>query len=200
MRNLRWMFGASLALFTTTTLEAMAQAPPQAQDRLRTRDPATHDGAEPDQDRVRLRDQLRTELKLTDEEVANLDQEFGPYFKGGGAVDPLRQALRTNAGAGCRGTCLGATVRAMNRAMEAGTSGPEAGQMCQAAFQEQLQLKKGQSTDELGKGLEQRVQARAKEAAGQRDRSRDRLNKPDKAGKGGRGGGGDGSRRGGGNP
>jgi Flp pilus assembly protein TadB len=159
-----------------------AAASAEDKERKRIRDPATHGVVEtPEQqrDRIQLRDQLRTELKLQNEEVGALDRELPLYLQRGDR-ERVRQMIRENVQEGCRGECLGVSLRWMNRAMQGGFSDNEAQQFCRENVREQLRERAGLDDKELGARLEQRMQRRFETWRRDTERARERIHQPDK--------------------
>lgn len=195
----RGLFLLTLASTLALAAPAVAQQPQRDQQRQRIRDPSTHAAAEtPDQqrDRIQLRDQLRTELQLTDPEIAALDRELPLYLQRGDR-ERVRQTIRDTVHDGCRGPCLGVTLRYMNRAMQHGLTDGEAQEFCQNNVREQLRERAGLNDEEIAARLDQRMQRQLQGTMRKGDRARDRIHQPGRdRGPGGRGPGG--SQRGGG--
>ncbi len=163
-----------------TTLGALAIAVPamaQERERARVRDPAAHTlSPEMEQDVLQLRDRIREELKLSQQDADALVPMLREYRAQNGRGETVRAMVRDAKEQGCVGACLGEMLHATNRAMRAGAKDEEARVLCGEALRDRIRQRDEKrlnwSADELGLQVRQRFEERL--AEWQRDRTRER--------------------------
>lgn len=195
-------------LVTITLALCLAATVASAQDRDRSRD------RDLQQDKVRVRDQVRQDTGLSDQEWGKVDSEVEGYLQDGGHGGEVSQLVRDSHAAGCRGECLAEAVRTMNRARAQGMSEGQAREMVTSEIRAQARERqeggKGWSDDEMGRKLRDRMENRFshRERETEREMERERETEQHKSrsgsereshgGKSGGGGEGRGGSRGGG--
>ncbi len=167
----RWLFvvaGAALAVASFP-----ATAADQDRDRIRLHDQdLTKDQ---DQLRTRLHDMLKVDASLTDAELADVDPAITGYAARNGSPRAMRETVRAALGAGCKGTCLAETIRAMNACVQHGETANQARDRVMAAVRERARDGAGPGSEaERGARIRERVGAQLEERARVRERSRDR--------------------------
>jgi len=80
-------------------------------------------------DAAEVTERLRAEFGLTGPEAAEIVEPVRRHLERGGGPGTLREMVRAALGDGCRGACLGESLRVMNRAMALGYAPDAAGPM-----------------------------------------------------------------------
>ncbi|MCC7201647.1 MAG: hypothetical protein IT393_03140 [Nitrospirae bacterium] len=128
-----------------------------AQDRDRTHD----------RDLIELKQQLRDQVRLSQEEIDAVDPELRECLNLKGSHVQIREMVQAAVQNNCKGTCLGEMLRNMNRAMSRGLSDKEAQEMVTSAMREQIQdleQKRLQLNDkEFGDRVRERIENRLTE-------------------------------------
>lgn len=114
-----------------------------------------------------LGDQVSGALDLSTEEKVALEPVLAHYYAMNGSKPILQEIVTTGAECGCRGTCMADVLGMVNQLMKAGVSNEEAGAEVLDALKavntrcEQREIKP--STQEIGRAVRSRVEAKYKE-------------------------------------
>lgn len=136
-----------------------------------------------DRDLLQLRDQIHKDTNLSPQELDALGPELKQYLLQKGSGEQVRAMIQTALQNNCKATCLGETIRTMNRAMTQGVSDQEAQNMVSNALRDQIRerdQKRLTLTDqELGDKVRAQVQERLATMEQEKTREREQAERRD---------------------
>ena len=147
-----------------------------ADDKDRTREMSR----DSDQDSLELREELRKNTALTDDDMTAISKELNEYARRTRDREQIRELVRNSLDEGCRGECLSEVIDAMNDSVKKGIGPGEAQAMVTETLRKEKMERKELSGKALGERVKERVEANIREMKRDRDRTMEKKEHRDR--------------------